>query len=130
MSKLTDKMLWQCLEEAEQRKSSKDLPIDVRVRSAETYAVCLREAHNRGYDYASLKAAASGQPVGRGPDFILENHGTILLLKPQNAPAKAWIAEHLAHPETQTWAGGTVIEPRYWSAIEGGIAEEGLVVQS
>lgn len=75
--------------------------------------------------------SAAGKAVQqklRGPDFILENHGTILLLKPQTAPAKAWIAEHLAHPETQTRAGGTVIEPRYWEAIEGGIAEEGLVV--
>lgn len=57
--KLTDAELWQCLEEAEQRKSDSNLPIDVRIRSFETYAICLREADNRGYGYAELKAKAA-----------------------------------------------------------------------
>jgi len=59
MRKLTDQMLWQCLVEAEQRQRDSTLPIDVRIRSSETYALCLREADNRGHDYASLKAAFS-----------------------------------------------------------------------
>jgi len=58
-TKLTDKELWQCLTEAENRKSDKDLPLDVRVRSMETYTICLREADNRGYDYSTLKAVAA-----------------------------------------------------------------------
>ena len=57
-TKLTDQELWQCLSDAEARKSDSGLPLDVRVRSAETYAICLREADNRGYDYNTLKAAA------------------------------------------------------------------------
>ncbi len=58
-NKLTDKELWQCLAEAEARKSDSTLPLDVRVRSFETYAICLREADNRGYDYATLRATAA-----------------------------------------------------------------------
>lgn len=54
---LTDAELWACLDEADARKSDSDLPLDVRIRSFETYAICLREASNRGYDYGTLKAA-------------------------------------------------------------------------
>jgi hypothetical protein len=50
-TKLSDAELWICLSEAESRKGNSNLPIDVRVRSFETYAICLREADNRGYDY-------------------------------------------------------------------------------
>lgn len=57
-SGLSDQELWQALEEAEARKADRTLPIDVRVRSFETYSLCLREASNRGYDYAALKRAA------------------------------------------------------------------------
>lgn len=57
---LTDAELLQCLDEADQRKADKRLPIEARVRSFETYAMCLREADNRGYSYADLKAAAAG----------------------------------------------------------------------
>ena len=56
---LTDSELWQCLNEADERKADSALPIDVRVRSFETYSICLREASNRGYDYASLKVKAA-----------------------------------------------------------------------
>jgi hypothetical protein len=60
MSPLSDADLWRCLNEADHRKSDSSLPIDVRVRSFETYAICLREADNRGLDYATLKAKAAG----------------------------------------------------------------------
>lgn len=53
---LTDAELWTCLVEAEQRKSDDKLPLDVRIRSFETYSICLREADNRGFDYATLRA--------------------------------------------------------------------------
>ena len=58
-TKLTDKELWTCLDEAEARRLDNTLPLDVRVRSFETYSICLREAHNRGYDYGTLKSMAS-----------------------------------------------------------------------
>lgn len=58
-TRLTNRELWQALSEAEARKSDSSLPIDARVRSAETFGLCLREAHNRGFDYQSLKIAAA-----------------------------------------------------------------------
>lgn len=60
-TQLSDIELWQCLNEADERKSDSTLPIDVRIRSFETYSLCLREAANRGYDYAGLKARAQEQ---------------------------------------------------------------------
>jgi hypothetical protein len=57
-TKLSNAELWTCLHEAEERKCSRDLPLDVRIRSFETYSICLREADNRGFDYASLRTAA------------------------------------------------------------------------
>lgn len=38
---LTNKELYQCMIEAEQRKSDNDLPMDVRIRSMETFTICL-----------------------------------------------------------------------------------------
>lgn len=57
-TKLTDQELWLAMSEAEARKSDSELPLDVRIRSFETYSICLREAHNRGFDYGTLKAKA------------------------------------------------------------------------
>lgn len=60
--RLSDAELWQCLAEAEARKADRELPLEVRIRSAETFALCLREASNRGYDYQGLKSAAARLP--------------------------------------------------------------------
>lgn len=56
--KMTEQELWQCMAEAEHRKADRELPLDARLRSFETYSLCLHEAHCRGYDYASLRAKA------------------------------------------------------------------------
>lgn len=58
-TRLTNAELWTCLKEAELRKLDRSLPMDVRIRSHETYAICLREADNRGFDYSTLEAAAA-----------------------------------------------------------------------
>lgn len=47
-----------CFTEAEQRKSDKSLPMDVRIRSAETCALLLRAADNAGHSHESLKVLA------------------------------------------------------------------------
>ena len=56
--RMTDAMLWRCLDDADQRKSDPTLPLDARIRSFESYAMCLEEAGNRGYDYTGLRKAA------------------------------------------------------------------------
>lgn len=63
-------------------------------------------------------------------DFILANHGSILVLTPTSDAGRAWRDEHLSGPETQTWGRGVVIEPRYWPPIADGIAADDLEVVS
>lgn len=55
---LSDQMLWKCLDEADQRKADPTLPLDVRISSAQTYAICLRAAADRGHTYDTLKEVA------------------------------------------------------------------------
>jgi hypothetical protein len=58
-TKLSDSELAVIMLEAESRKQNSTLPLDARIRSSETYALALREAHNRGYDYKSIAALAN-----------------------------------------------------------------------
>jgi hypothetical protein len=55
---MTNAELWQVMIEAEQRKGDSALPIDARVRSLQTYTMCLREAQRRGFNYTTLQDAA------------------------------------------------------------------------
>ena len=55
----SDSELWQLLIEAEKRKSDSQLPMSARINSMQTFSACLREAQKRGYDYSSLRDAAS-----------------------------------------------------------------------
>lgn len=61
------------------------------------------------------------------PDFLLADHGSVLVLNANTEPAKEWVREHLP-ADAQRWGRGTVIEPRYWPPIEEGIAAEGLTL--
>jgi hypothetical protein len=66
------------------------------------------------------------------PDFSFQNHGSICILTPLTPAAEDWFSEHLPvdNPETQFWAGGIVIEPRYVLDIISGIQSDGLSVAS
>lgn len=57
---LTDEELWQCLCEAEARKADNSLPMDVRIRSFQTFSLCLHAAHERGLGYEGLRAMVEG----------------------------------------------------------------------
>lgn len=61
-------------------------------------------------------------------DFLLANHGSVLVLTPLTAPAREFVANSLDGPETQHWGKGVAIEPRYWPDIRDGIADEGMTV--
>jgi hypothetical protein len=65
------------------------------------------------------------------PDFRLENHASLFLLRPLNLAAKDWMCEHLPidNPETQFWGDAIVIEPRYVAPIVEGIIGDGLVLR-
>jgi hypothetical protein len=59
------------------------------------------------------------------PDVLVENHGSLYLMRPQTDSAQEWIDEHI--PEDAQWFGGAlVVEPRYVEDIAHGMMEYGL----
>jgi hypothetical protein len=74
---------------------------------------------------------ALGSSVANDPNFALENHGSLFLLRPLDSAAKEWMQEHLPmdNPETQFWGDAIVIEARYVAPIVDGIIGDGLVLQ-
>ncbi len=65
----------------------------------------------------------------RGPDFIVENHGSIMLLRAESPAAKEWQDEHLDLEEAQRLCGAVVVEPRYIGDIAAGIMADGLTIK-
>jgi len=64
------------------------------------------------------------------PDFIVENHGSILLLKPLTPSAISWIEDHIGQEDAyQPYFPIVVVEPRYIADIVEGIQNDGLVVR-
>jgi hypothetical protein len=61
------------------------------------------------------------------PDFEVENHGTIYLLRPKTDAARTWIEENIGE-DAQTFGEAVVVEHRYIADIVAGIREEGLRV--
>jgi hypothetical protein len=63
-------------------------------------------------------------------DFILEDHSSIFLLRPQNDQAIAWVDEHIgADNGYQPHYPTVVVEHRYIADIVEGIANDGLEVR-
>ena len=63
------------------------------------------------------------------PDFVVENHFTIFLLRPVTPAAFTWIEEHL--PEDRLTFGNAVcVEHRFIADIVRGAIADGLVVRS
>ena len=63
------------------------------------------------------------------PDFLVENHGSIFLLKPQTDSATSWVEEHIGRENGyQPYYPTVVIEHRYIADIVAGIQGDGLAV--
>ena len=64
-------------------------------------------------------------------DFVVENHGSIFLLKPLTPSATSWLEEHIGQDNGfQPYWPTCVIEHRYiWPILEG-IQDDGLAVQA
>lgn len=60
-------------------------------------------------------------------DFTVENHGSIVLLRPHSDAAREWAKEHLPH-DVMTFGHAFVVEPRYLDDLVAGIQNDGLVV--
>ena len=63
-------------------------------------------------------------------DFRFTNHGSVTILTPLTEAAQAWLDENVGDDETQYWAGGVVIEPRYAEPILEGLQADGLTVST
>lgn len=60
-------------------------------------------------------------------DFSVENHGSIVLLRPLTPAAEAWIEEHIPD-DAQTFGNAIAVEPRYIQDIINGIVADGLTL--
>jgi len=56
-------------------------------------------------------------------DFIVTNHGSIVLFAPQNGEASAWIDEHVSG-DRQQWAGAIAVELRYIERLMQGAIDD------
>lgn len=61
--------------------------------------------------------------------FDIENHGSIVLIRPHTADCADWLRENTAS-DAQWFGGALVVEPRYVEPIvDGLIAEGGFALQ-
>jgi hypothetical protein len=72
----------------------------------------------------------SGTSPTNGPDFIIRDEGSIVLLTPLTEPARTWIHEHIG-PDNgfQPYYPTVVIEPRHLQPILEGIRDAGFEVR-
>lgn len=77
----------------------------------------------------AAKLRCEVMPANTTPDFYVENHGSIILLRPVSSAAKEWIDEHIPE-DAQYFGNAVVVEPRYIADIVQGIQNDGLAVQS
>lgn len=61
-------------------------------------------------------------------DVVIENNGSVVLVRPLSDRAFAWIQENV-HVEQWQWFGRAVsVEPRYVADLVAGMQADGLVV--
>jgi hypothetical protein len=60
--------------------------------------------------------------------FNIENHGTIVLIRPLTGDVKDWLVEH-TNDEAQWFGNALVVEPRYVGDIVEGLVEQGYAAQ-
>jgi hypothetical protein len=63
-------------------------------------------------------------------DVEVENHGSVVLLRPSTPEATDWFEEHLVTAESLFWGTAIVAEPRYVHDIVVGLREDGFTVRA
>lgn len=59
-------------------------------------------------------------------DILVQDHGSIMLVIPQNQDAKDWFRDHVA--EMQTLGPAVAVEPRFIFPLLDGIEEAGFTL--
>ena len=62
------------------------------------------------------------------PDVNIENHGSLVLIRPLTEAASDWLDENISE-DAQHFGGAVVVEPRYVEAIVEGMQNDGLEVR-
>lgn len=62
-----------------------------------------------------------------GPDFTIENHGTLFLFTPLTPAAREWINENVEEP--RFWGNALVVEHRYARPLGNAIFIDGLEIE-
>ena len=79
---------------------------------------------------ASGSSPTHSEPSLQPPaDILVENHGSVFLLRPVSSVGQAWLQENVIGEETQLFGNAVVCEPRYVADIVFGARGEGLVVR-
>jgi len=66
----------------------------------------------------------------RAADIRVEDHGSIVLLRPATTTGRAWLEVHCDRSGYQPFGGGTLLcEPRFVADIVAGAREAGLEVR-
>jgi hypothetical protein len=63
------------------------------------------------------------------PDILIENHGSIILLRPVSPVGENWLQQNVISEETQIFGNAVVCEPRYVMDIVLGARAGGVVVR-
>jgi len=71
---------------------------------------------------------ADTEGMDMSADIIVRNHGSIVLLEPQDRAAEEWLETNV-EAEAQWWGPSLVVEPRYVEDIVEGARADGLEVR-
>ena len=61
-------------------------------------------------------------------DIEIENHGTVVLIRPLTDNGRTWVEEHVEAEAWQWFGGGVAAEPRAVPAVIEGMLGDGLKV--
>lgn len=59
-------------------------------------------------------------------DVTVENHGSIVVLRPLSNAGKDWVTEYIDQTGFQPYRDSVIVEPRYVDAILTGMQKDGL----
>ena len=83
-------------------------------------------SHNDSFVDSGSSPTQSGKI---SPDFLVENHGNIFLVRTLTSSAISWVEEHIGHDNGfQPYFPTVVVEHRYIADLVAGIQNDGLAV--